>query len=264
MCKVVHSISALAGCALLWMVTACNGIFDGVYDEVPATQGVTTQGQLLVDATSWKDWCYVDFDSLQTYIEHKDTAGLLRAQTNFARYAIPTTLTSGSSDGKTGVYTYWFDVFGKGISVNEKRSFRPTDAQPEPQMWSLAFHRNNVRTNGGAVLETKYTSMKDIPRNSSAFLGATFQEDEWSENEVWEDQSQMLLSLIGCQGIMVNKVLSSWLKIEVPPTPPAFTLNSHVFVVRLKNGKYAAVQLENYIGADGTKCWLKINYKYPY
>ena len=28
--------------------------------------------------------------------------------------------------------------------------------------------------------------------------------------------------------------------------------------------EYAALQLENYIGTDGTKCWLKINYKYPY
>ena len=198
------------------------------------------------------------------YIERKDTAGLLKAQTNFTHYAIPTSLTSGSGDGKTGMYTYWFDVFGKGISVNEKRGFTATDAQLEPQSWSIAFHRNNVRTNGGAVLETKYTSLNELPKNSSYFLGATFQEDEWTENEVWEDQSQMLMSLIGCQGIRINKVLSSWLKIEIPPMPPSFTMNSHVFILRLKNGKYAALQLENYIGADGTKCWLKINYKYPY
>ena len=46
--------------------------------------------------------------------------------------------------------------------------------------------------------------------------------------------------------------------------PPAFTMNKHVFIVRLKNGKYAALQLQNYIGTDGTKCWLTINYKYPY
>ena len=101
-------------------------------------------------------------------------------------------------------------------------------------------------------------------KNSSYFLGATFQEDEWSENEVWEDQSQMLMSLIGCQGIRINKVLSSWLRIDIPPMPPAFTMNKHVFIVRLKNGKYAALLLKNYIGTDGTKCWLTINYKYPY
>ena len=58
-------------------------------------------------------------------------------------------------------------------------------------------------------------------------------------------------------GNTYNKVLSSWLKIEIPPMPPSFTMNSHVFILRLKNGKYAALQLENYIGTDGTKCWLK-------
>ncbi|AEA20432.1 HmuY family protein [Prevotella denticola] len=258
-----HILDTLAGVAVLLTATACSGVFDGIYDEVPATPTVT-EGQLLVDATSWKDWYYVDFDSLRTYIEQKDTAGLLKAQTHFAHFPIPTTLSGGAGDGQTGIYTYWFDVFGKGISVNEKRSFTPADAQKEPPSWSIAFHRNNVRTNGGAVLETNYKSMSELPKSSIDFLGATFQPDEWSENEVWADQSQMLQSLIGCQGIKINKVLSTWLRLDIPPMPPAFTMNSHVFIIRMKNGNYAAVQLENYMNAEGAKCWLTINYKYPY
>lgn len=260
MYKVLRPISILAGCAIMLMVTACNGIFDDIYDKAPAT--TINNGQLLVNASSWKHWYYVDFDSLQAFIEHKDTAGLLKVQTHFTGYTIPMGLTSGSGDGQTGLYIYWFDVFGKGISVNEKRDFKATDVQPEPKSWSIAFHRNNVRTNGGAVLETNYTSLKEVPNNSTAFLGATFHEDEWSENEVWVDQSQMGKSLIGCQGIKLNKVLSSWLKIEIPPMPPKFTMNNHVFVVRLRNRKYVALQLENYISPEGTKCWLTINYKY--
>ena len=46
--------------------------------------------------------------------------------------------------------------------------------------------------------------------------------------------------------------------------PPSFTLNNHVFIIRLQNGNYAAVQLQNYMNAAGAKCWLTINYKYPY
>ena len=71
--------NALAGAAILLITTSCNGLFDGIYDEAPASPTIT-EGQLLVDATSWKDWCYVDFDSLETFIEHKDTAGLLKAE----------------------------------------------------------------------------------------------------------------------------------------------------------------------------------------
>ena len=53
------SVKYLAGCAIMLMVTACNGIFEGIYDDVP-TVPVVTQGQLLVDATSWKNWYYID------------------------------------------------------------------------------------------------------------------------------------------------------------------------------------------------------------
>lgn len=46
--------------------------------------------------------------------------------------------------------------------------------------------------------------------------------------------------------------------------PPSFSMNNHVFVLRLKDGSYAALQLENYLAPNGTKCYLTINYKYPY
>ena len=41
-------------------------------------------------------------------------------------------------------------------------------------------------------------------------------------------------------------------------------MKNDVSIFRLKNGKYAALQLVNYMNARGTKCWLTINYKYPY
>ena len=37
MYKVLRPISILAGCAIMLMVTACNGIFDDIYDKAPAT-----------------------------------------------------------------------------------------------------------------------------------------------------------------------------------------------------------------------------------
>jgi len=96
-------------------------------------------------------------------------------------------------------------------------------------------------------------------------MGADFKSDEWTQNEVWVDQSQMLNSLIGCQGISINRPLSSWLRLEIPPMPPAFKHNNHVFIVKLNNGKFVAMQLESYINpTNGTKCHLTINYRYPY
>lgn len=248
------------------MLTACNGIFDDIYDDPEPI--VPAKGQLVVDATSWTDWYYVDLDQLHQLAVEGDEAGLLKAQTEFQAYPIPMEATGASSSatqhGKSGQYMYWFDVFGAGVKKNEFRSFTPTADQTAPEKWSFAVHRNNVRTNGGAVLETSYTSMDQLPETSEPFHNQKFTEDEWSENEVWDDQEQMLLCLVPSQGIAVNKVLSSWLTMEIPPMPPSFSLNNHVFILRLKDGTYAALQLANYLSPKGVKCYLTINYKYPY
>lgn len=256
------------------VLTACNGIFDDLYDK-PEETVVSAKGQLLIDATSWSDWYYVDLHQLQKLTEKGDEDALQKAQTEFTPYPIPMTST-GTSDTsesghqtatfqkKPGQYMYWFDVFGEGIKKNEFRSFTPTAEQTAPDEWSFAVHRNNVRTNGGAVLETTFTSMNELPETSEAFKNMAFQEDEWSENEVWDNQDKMLMCLVPSQGININKVLSSWLAMEIPPMPPSFTLNNHVFILRLQDGTYAALQLENYLSPTGTKCWLTINYKYPY
>lgn len=254
---------SITACAVATILGSCDGMFSGLYDT-PGSDMQAREGQLIINATSWSDWYYVDFDSLAALAAAKDSAGLAAAQTRFTPYPIPVTLTGERKDSVTGIYTYWYDVFGKGLSVNERRSFRPTDLQPEPKHWSIAVHRDNVRTNGAAVLETNFTSIDQLPKQSSDFSGGDFKPDEWSETDVWVDQSHMLQSLIGNQGIKINKVLSGWLTVSLPPIPPAFTSDSHVFLIRFNNGRYAAVQLENYMNAEGTKCWLTINYKYPY
>lgn len=278
---------AVAGMSVM-MLTACNGLFDDIYDK--PQEIVPAKGQIVMDATSWTDWYYVDLNQLHQLTVEGNEEALLKAQTEFKAYPIPmkatgervdkpTTEGEGSDSGenssngasstitqgkKPGQYMYWFDVFGAGIKSNTFSHFTPTAEQTAPEEWTIAIHRNNVRTNGGAVLETTCTSMDQLPESSEAFRNMTFKEDEWTENEVWDSQEQMLLGYVPSQGIAVNRVLSSWLSMEIPPMPPSFSMNNHVFVLRLKDGSYAALQLENYLAPNGTKCYLTINYKYPY
>ncbi len=271
--RINHLRNTIAGVGIL-MLTACNGIFDGIYDQ-PSETIIPAEGQIVVDATSWTDWYYVDLNRLHQLSEAGDSAAMLKAQTEFTAYPIPMEATgekdetaeghSAATQGqKAGQYMYWFDVFGEGIKNNSFTYYTPTAEQTAPDSWTFAVHRNNVRTNGGAVLETTYTSMDQLPETSSSFHDMTFTEDEWSENAVWDSQDQMLMCYVPSQGITINKVLSSWLTMEIPPMPPSFTLNNHVFILRLKDGTYAALQLANYLSPKGTKCYLTINYKYPY
>ncbi|MBQ6965539.1 MAG: HmuY family protein [Bacteroidaceae bacterium] len=245
-------------------LSACRDVFSNLYDDEDAQPMSTlSQNQLYVDASSWTDWYYIDLKAVRDSIA-RDAQYVPSGA--WVRYAIPVTEAeeSGASDKPCGIYTYWYDVFGEGLTNHQYHSFYPTEPQPEPEHWSIAVHRNNVRTNGGEVLETNYGLMRQLPESSEAFKDSTFIADEWSEMDVWAVKDQMLQGLIGSQGIKVNPVLSSWLRVEIPPMPPLFTLNSHVFILRMNDGTCAALQLENYMDNKGTKCCLTINYKYPY
>lgn len=251
------------------IAVSCNGLFSSVYDDADDNKTETTESQIIMDASSWQNWYYISFDSLEALREQGDMAKLKYAQTHFTPYPIPMTPTgdktaSHPAQGTTGLYTYWYDIFGQGLSKNEFRAFAPTATQAEPDHWDLAIHYANARTNGGAVLKTSYTSIDDLPASSADFSGTEFTPDEWSESDVWADQTEQLNKILGCQGININKVLSSWLQVEMKSLPPLFTLDSHVFLIRLKSGRYAAVQLKNYMDANGDKGILTINYKYPY
>ncbi len=245
-------------------------MFEGIYDDAPAqrdsisSDGTSISGQLYIDATSWTDWYYVDLDSAL----HSAQRGDSTARPVVSSFTIPTEQAATNQNRRTtneaGIYTYWFDVWGKGISVNEFRCFMPTEPQPAPAQWTFAVHRNNVRTNGGAVSETQLADISQVNTLTLTNLQAmTYTPDSWTEKVVWTVQAQMLNSLIGSQGIAVNSVLSSWLDVEIPPMPPAFHHNSHVFIVRLADGSFAALQLANYLTPEGAKCGLTINYKYP-
>ena len=243
------AVTAGAGCLLL---TSCNGLFSWLYDDPPSWSEEThISGQLKLDASSWTSWKFVNLEV--------EADSLITITT----LPIPTDEATGPDD-KTGIYSYWYDVFGQGISKNEYRSFYSTAAQTQPEAWTFAVHRNNVMTNGGAVFETTCTSISELPESSDAFSGADFASDTWNEKDVWVIQDKMVLGIIGNQGISINATLSSWLTIDIPPMPPAYTLNDHVFILRTASGKYAALQLENYKGTDGTNCCLTVNYKYPY
>ena len=75
-----HLKTTVAGLGLM-MLTACNGIFDDIYDK--PEEIVPAKGQIVMDATSWTDWYYVDLDRLHQLATSGDEAALLKAQTEF-------------------------------------------------------------------------------------------------------------------------------------------------------------------------------------
>lgn len=261
---------ATAGAALTALLTlpSCEGIFPGVYDRPVGDTTVTrtAEGTLYVDASDWGKWHYIDLRALTDSVAANPGYNTSEA---WVTCAIPTEGDATSSVEEsgdvrqTGIYTYWYDVFGEGISHKEYRSYTPAERQPEPENWSIAVHRNNVRTNGGAAAVTEFADISRLPSDRAYLETLDFKADIWSETSVWTLRDHMLLGIVGSQGIEVNETLSSWLRMDIPPMPPVFSADSRVFVVRFADGTYAALQLSDYMSVAGTKCCLTINYRYP-
>lgn len=257
--KTLKFIASTTIAAVGMLPAACNGIFDSVYDDpIPDEDKVTAAGQLYIDASNWSEWHYIDLHELARQSAEDPE---FNPNTLWDSRAIPTTPIDEST--RNGIYTYWYDVFGDGISSFEFQSFTPTKEQPAPDSWTFAIHRDNVRTNGCSVAQTTFTNIEELPEGTDFIATLEFHGDTWNETDVWVDQSHMLSGLIGNQGIEINTTLSGWLKVDIPPIPPAFTLNNRVFIIALPDGSYGALQLENYQSSTGTKCCLTINYRYP-
>ena len=139
------------------LLTACNGIFDDIYDQPKPV--VPAKGQLVIDATSWTDWYYVSQPRLQRLAEAGDEDALLKAQSEFEKRPIPFALSEGSEwDGRSGQYLYWFDVWGEGIQNNEFRQLTKTEDHKEPEECRFSVQRNNEHSKVRDVYETHYTS----------------------------------------------------------------------------------------------------------
>ena len=127
-------------------------------------------------------------------------------------------------------------------------SVNVTDSeQKEPEEWDIAVHRYDVKTNAGAVLETGFTGFSAL-RNADAMPEGAYVEDVWTTAKIAIDMSGMM------DGNIVYK----------SNMPPTYTLSNKVYMVKLKDGTYAAVRLTNYMNASGVKGFMTIDYIYPF
>ncbi|MDE6715271.1 MAG: HmuY family protein, partial [Muribaculaceae bacterium] len=163
-----------------------------MYDKPIENENITTQGKLYIDATNWEQWHYIDFDSIT---ERADKNPQYNPSSAWITMPVPVTPIVHADDG-AGIYTYWYDVYGAGISDYEFRSYQPTSPQSEPESWTIAIHRNNIRTNGCSAAATDFTNINNLPTEKEFYQSLTYQPDDWNETDVWTIQDKMLLGLI--------------------------------------------------------------------
>ena len=207
--------------------TACNGMFDGLYDDEDAGEDIGStsgygfvsideednSGTIYVDVTSYLKWTLIDFHSLSI----------------------------------------------DSLYIDSETLADPFDGT-EPD-WDIAVHRWDARTNGASVLETGYTGFSVI-QSLGEMPSGTYVEDV--ESSVTADMSGMMDGDIGYSECYVNEELSKWIDVDTSSMPPSYSLSNKVYLVKLTDGTYIALRLTDYMNASGTKGYLTIEYIYPF
>lgn len=129
-----------------------------------------------------------------------------------------------------------------------------------PENWDFAVHRYDAKTNGGAVAEAGESGSVPEPGSVPA---ESFIEDEWTTDRITVDMSQMMAGTIVYAEDWYNPCLSGWLDLDTSSMPPVYTLSKSTFLLRLKDGTYAALRLVNFMNDTGVKGYMTIDWTYP-
>lgn len=124
--------------------------------------------------------------------------------------------------------------------------------------WDIAFHRWDVKTNGGAGLETKVTeieSLTDIPTEN-------YTADE-EIGTILVDPTNMMQGKVGYATGYVNKTLGKWMNLDTSNMPPTYTMSDKVYVLKTSAGKYVKIKFTDYTNDENKKGYITFKYVYP-
>lgn len=159
-------------------------------------------------------------------------------------------------------YTNWVYI---DLSGRKATTVEIGDGQDSkiPAEWDIAIHRYDIKTNGGAAIQTAYTSIDDLKASGKLPDANDFVEDEWTTDKIAIDMSGMMEGNIVYAEDYRNTALSGWLNVDTSTMPPIYTMSNQVYLIQLKDNTYAAIRFTNYTNARGVKGYIDFDYLYP-
>ena len=147
--------------------------------------------------------------------------------------------------------------------LNQEGDEEPWDQEGSlPAEWDIAIHRYDVKTNGGAVLETSYASMDEL-LDSGSIPAGEYAEDIETTDRIAIDMSDMMNGNIGYADSNLNTVLCSWINQDMSVMPPQTTLSGLVYLVRISDGSIAKIRFTDNTDAEGKTGHISFEYAYP-
>lgn len=168
----------------------------------------------------------------------------------------------------TRAYDKWtYFSFEKGVIGTYKESEFDYKNNME---WDIAFHRWDVRTNGGesgkgqgGAFQTNYGGdlnvdiWSTIPSEVDFTIDAQIKTYMDSPNMNVEDGVDQRVDT------PANTLLAKWMTVSMSTIPPTYKILDKAFIVRTASGKNAAVLFTNYMNDKAEKGYVNFDYVYP-
>lgn len=151
-------------------------------------------------------------------------------------------------------YTDW--VY---FSFSEDKIVEVSDYQNDLS-WDIAFHRGDLRLNGGAsgigqgeavnTQETDWNAVTEAPASG------------YVKDEIGTITTNFTGTGIETAEEPFSQTLSGWITIDTSNPPPKYTYHNYVYVVKTADGKYVKLQIYDYKSAKNEGAYISFKYQY--
>ena len=144
----------IVGAASMGLLSACNGILDGIYDEPDNENntGFENEGEIFIDATSYTQWVYIDFSEQSTVTLGYDedapqnwdiavhrydvkTNGAKVVETNYSDFDQAITATIDEADLVSDIWTTNQIVIDMSTMMDGYLGYTESSYNPELSKW---------------------------------------------------------------------------------------------------------------------------------
>lgn len=210
--------------------SACNGILEDIYDNTKTDVSTNGFGFIEINEDSHSGTIYVHTEDYKKWI-----------YVSLLHHSVDSTFIENES--------------GEETPLGESGKL--------PENWDFAIHRYDVKTNGGAVLETSMTHMDEVTKLTALPQGEYEEDLKQTTDKIAIDMSGMMEGVLKYARSDFNAVLSKWIDVDKSQMPPIYTLSGYVYMLRLSDGSHAALLLEDFKNAKNVKGYMKVKYIYP-
>lgn len=126
--------------------------------------------------------------------------------------------------------------------------------------WDIAFHRGDVKLNGGASGKGLAEAINMNTTDWNAV--ATAPKSGYKKDEVGTITTAFTGVGIETDEQPFSQELATWLTIDTSNPPPVYTYHNWIYVVKTASGKYVKLQIYDYKSAKNAGAYISFKYQY--